>query len=582
MISADDFLEPRKTYEHKLHDAHHQNAINFFDDLVKQSGINIEENKQTIKKLKKTNEEKERVTKQKNKQTSLKILLIILIVIFSIGIAIDVFEALESDSLLLNILLGVCFIGLIILFIYLLKAKISKKIKKYSDIIEKLSKESKDLLSLAYSQMKPLNRLYSWNISTKIANKTCPLIELDQYFRPQKYEYLHERYGFDENDEDNISTVFVQSGSILGNPFLFQKRYIQEMQDKAYTGSIVIHWTTTHYSNGKQYTEHHSQTLTATIYRPAPVYYLDTWLIYGNEAAPNLSFSRKPSKANSMSEKEIEKYVKGQEKTLDKMVEKDIDDQDGNGSQFTRLANTKFEALFRALNRNNEVEFRLLFTPLAQKNMLDLIVNKKPYGDDFTFIKKKKINYIRSEHIQHFDITGDPQKFVHYDYEYAKNNFVKINDEYFKNIFFDFAPLISIPLYQQHKPKEYIYKDSYPSNITKFEHEVLANSFNRKQFMHADSDTDAILKANFAIKNGKSDLVTIDAYSFKKVQHVEYVSKFGGDGKMHSIPVYYYEYEPLKQTTSMMAEYESDNSQISAENDIIKQRGLLAYLNKSR
>ncbi|MCH5171264.1 MAG: hypothetical protein J1F31_00290 [Erysipelotrichales bacterium] len=582
MINADDLLEPRKTYARKLKDLHHKNSEDYFDELVKKSGINVEENKQTIKKLNSVNEERNKLKSQKNKFASLKVFLIVLIILFFLGIVIDVIHALYSDTLWLNIVVGIIMLGAAIGFIFLLSKNILKKLKLFNAELETLDKEAAKLLEQAYMQMNPLNALYGWNICTQISNKSCPLIELDRYFNPRRYEYLHECFGFSEEEDENISTVFVQSGSILGNPFLFQKRYIQEMVDKSYTGSIVITWTTSHYSNGKWETRHHSQTLTATIYRPAPIYYLDTWLIYGNEAAPNLSFSRKPSNANSMNEKAINKYVKSQDKVLDKMVEKDIDDKDGNGSQFTRLANTKFEALFHALDRNNEVEFRLLFTPLAQKNMLDLIENKEPYGDDFSFIKKKKINYIKSGHIQHFDLTADPKKFVHYDYEFARNNFTKINDEYFKNIFFDFAPLISIPLYQQHKPKEYIYKDNYPSNITKFEHEVLANAFNHNQLKHPESTTDTILKARAAYKEGERDIVNIDAHSFKAIPRVEYVSKMGGDGRMHMVPVNYYEYLPLKQTTSMVAQYESDNSQININNDIIKQRGLLAYLNKAR
>ena len=582
MITIDDLLEPRKTYEQHLKDLHHQNAENYFDELVKKSGINIEENKDTVKKLNDVNEKSKKLKSQKGKLTSLKVFLIVLIILLFIGLTIDIIHAIYSLTLWLNIVIGIGLVGIVICFIILLKKNVLKKLKQYNDDIKNLDKEASDLLAQAYTQMNPLNALYGWNICSKIANKTCPLIELDQYFNPKKYEYLHNCFGFSEDEEDNVSTVFVQSGSILGNPFLFQKKYIQVMKDKAYTGTKVIHWTTQHYSNGKWHTEHHSETLTATIYRPAPMYYLDTWLIYGNDAAPNLSFSRKPSNANSMSTKKINKYVKSQDKVLDKMVEKDIDDQDGNGSAFTRLANTKFEALFHALDRNNEIEFRLLFTPLAQKNMLDLIENKEPYGDDFTFIKKKKINYIRSGHIQNFDLTANPKKFVHYDYEFAKDNFTKINDEYFKNIFFDFAPLISIPLYQQQKPKEYIYRDNYPSNITKFEHEVLANAFNRTRFKHPDSTTDAILKAKMTVKDGKSDIVNIDAYSFKAIPEVEYVSKMGGDGRMHTVAVNYFEYQPLKQSTSMIAQYESDNSQVDGNNDIIKQRGLLAYLNKAR
>ncbi len=583
MINADDLLEPRKVYDRQLKAMHHKNAEEYFDNLAKKSGIKIEENKQTVKKLKIINEENKKQKNKKGKLVVLKTFLIIVIVLIFLGMVIDIVEAINAtEKIWIYILVAIALLAGAVGLIILLSKNISKKIKKCNEKIQKLDKEASDLLQQAYMQMNPLNALFEWNICSQLVTKTCPLIELDQYFEPQKYEYLHECFGFSEDEADNISTVFVQSGSILGNPFLFQKRYLQKMVPKTYTGSIVIHWTTSYSSNGKRYTQSHSQTLTASISRPAPVYFLDTWLIYGNDAAPNLNFSRKPSNANNMTPKQINKYVKSQEGKLNKLVEKDIGDQDGNGSAFTRLSNTRFESLFHALNRNNEVEFRLLFTPLAQKNMLNLIENKEPYGDDFTFIKNKKINYIRTEHIQKADIIGDPSKFVHYDYEFARYNFIKQNDEYFKNIFFDFAPLISIPLYQQHKPKEYIYKNDYPSNITKFEHETLANAFNREKFKHPESSTDAILKAKCAVKNGDSDLVTIEAHSFKAVSRVEEVSVMGGDGLLHLVPVQYYEYLPLTQVTSMVAKYDSDNSQNDIKGDIIKQRGLLAFLNKNR
>ena len=59
---------------------------------------------------------------------------------------------------------------------------------------------------------------------------------------------------------------------------------------------------------------------------------------------------------------------------------------DDPSTNFTEMGNAKFDALFGAVDRNNEVEFRVLFTPLAQKNMLDLLTDKNHYGDDFYFL----------------------------------------------------------------------------------------------------------------------------------------------------------------------------------------------------
>lgn len=52
------------------------------------------------------------------------------------------------------------------------------------------------------------------------------------------------------------------------------------------------------------------------------------------------------------------------------------------GRNFTPLANTKFEVMFKAYDRNNEVQYRLLFTPLAQQNMLEILTGKAGFGDD--------------------------------------------------------------------------------------------------------------------------------------------------------------------------------------------------------
>lgn len=578
MISANDLLEPRKVYTSQLKDLHHQNAQEFFDDLVKKSQIDVEANRLTVKKYKSTLEKIKNEQKHRGKLRALNVLTIIFIILGFAGSVLSIFGAINADSnIWLYILLAVFGIALGVGLIFL-SVSLKKKINQSNARIEKLQQEADKLLKEAWAQMAPLNSLYDWNMTSSLMSKTCPLIELDKYFNPARFEYLHERFGFQECEDKHISTVFAQSGQILGNPFLFQKRYVQQMYDKAYSGSITIHWTTYTTINGKRQAVSHSQVLTATTYHPAPRYYLDTWLIYGNDAAPKLSFSRNPSNANNMSEKEIEKFVKSQDKKLDKMVEKDIGDQDGNGSEFTRLANTKFEALFHAFDRNNEVEFRLLFTPLAQRNLIELMTTKEPYGDDFTFNKREKINYIHSGHMQGFDLSGDPKRFVHYDHDFARENFTQINDEYFKHVFFDFAPLLAVPLYQQHKPFEYIYKNNYPSNITKFEHETLANSFNRNLFKHPNSNTDAILKSSIVMKDGEKDIVTIDAYSFKEIAKVEYVNKMGGDGRMHTIPVHYFEYNELKQSTNMVAQYATNNSQNEANNAIIKQRGLMAYI----
>lgn len=580
MISAIDLLDPRKVYSSQLKDAHHKNASEFFDELARKANINVEENRMTVKEYNKTQADLDKTKSNRSKKKALRGFLYFLAILFFVTAVLLIAFASQSENTALNVIIALVAVAVGILIIVLTNKKINPIIKEFDAIINSLESKASELLKTAYNQMSGLNNLYDWGMCAKLMTKTCPLIELDENFQPKKAEFLRERFGFSEyeSSEDNASTCFVQSGSILGNPFVFQKIYAQGMIDKTYSNSITISWTEYTTINGKRQSVTRTQTLTAYVTRPMPNYYYETWLIYGNDAAPKLSFSRRPSKANSMNEKEIERYVKQSEKTLDKMVREDIGD--AAGSQFTALSNTKFEALFRAFNRDNEVEFRLLFTPLGQQSMINLITNKEPYGDDFYFIKRKKVNFIKTEHGQFFDITASPRNFISYDYDNAKKHFVEFNDEYFKSLFFDFAPLLSIPLYQQQKTPEYIYKDTYRSNTTMMEQETLANAFEHRLFAHPNSTTDVILKAQSVVKQGKKDIVSICAHSFEAIEKVENVSKLGGDGKWHVIPVTYYEYEPLEQVTEIVTENAIDSSQNETDSDIIKQRGLVAYIHK--
>ena len=595
MITVDDLLEPVKTYNSQIKEAHKKNASDFFDDLVKKSNINVEENRNTVAEYKKAKEKAEKLKRDTNKVKSLKTFLVVLIVLLFVVAFIGfivVFTNTEKINVVAIIVAILSLAGAVSLICFN-KIKINVLIREKSKLLNDAETKCQELKTKAYQQLGPLNKLYDWNIPAKLVTATLPLIELDQFFDIKKCQMLVDNFGFKERNDENISTLFVQSGSILGNPFVVEENYVQTMENKVYTGSIVISWTTTERVNGRVQTVTHTQTLTASVSRPAPKYYLDTWLIYANEAAPKLSFSRTPSKANTMNDNQIEKYVKSFDKELDKRVRKDIDPSDG--SQFTKLANTKFEALFHALDRNNEVEFRLLFTPLAQKNMVDLITSKQPYGDDFIFRKKQKLNYIKSKHSQGKDISGNPNVFIDYDVDNAKEKFINYNTEYIKNLFFDLAPLLSIPLYQHTKTKEYIYKDNYASNFCNYEHEVLANSFDKKMLQHPESDTDLILKTKVIGKDNDKDFVQVTANSFKAEERIEYVARMGGDGHLHHIPVRYYEYIPVSQTNNItMQHYNASRqefneakinnnlssivSQNANSNAIIYQRGLLAYL----
>jgi hypothetical protein len=591
MIAAD-LLEPSRLFKTVVKPTHRENCEAFYDQMIRESKVDVELNKLTVKNIKAKQEKINKQEKSLKGKKALKGFLIFLGVAFLIaGIVLFIYSG-DSQSKGLFIGLGVGAIVLSILVFVLTKLKVSKAIKNMQEVLDTLLNEKTKLVNEAIAQMAPLNELFDWSIPATLFTKTIPLIQLDPVFDQKRYLMLHEKYGYNGNPEKNISTLFVQSGSILGNPFLIERNYVQDMHDVPYTGSITISWTTTYTdSQGNTHTQTHTQTLTATIYKPAPFYYHDTYLVYGSDAASNLSFSRSPSKANSMTPEKIRKESEKYDKTLDKLTQQAIKKE----KSFQRLGNAEFEYLFNALDRDNNMEFRLLFTPAAQKNLCDLIKSKEPYGDDFSFVKRKSLNFIKSAHSQNTNYDSDPNRFMFYDCEESRDYFIKYNEAFMQSLYYDLAPIMSIPLYHQYASKEYIYKGTISRNVADIETEVMANGFDSSMFMPEDSVTEAILKTELVAKQGDVDVNKVHAYAFRTVRHVDYVSKMGGDGHSHSIPVEWLEYIPVQKTTEIAVQKcvttkkEYDNnyrngllnqflSQFTSNNAMIYKKGFISFL----
>lgn len=572
---SQDLLEPELLYKRELKDKHHQNVVDLFNELVKESGVDKEANKQTCQKIYSKEEEAKKYEIKLSRNRGLKVLFIISIVLGAILslVSIPVFM---QGSVLPGIILVLVGVLLLAGGIVSLATITKRKIKELTLVISKLNDEINKLKAEAYAQMASLNALFDEEMSSQLLQKTTPLIKMDRQFDNKKLEFLIENYGYKYKDKDNCSKIAIQSGSILGNPFAFFKELEMDMVDHRYEGTLVISWTTTVSTKEGLRTITHTQTLKAYVTKPKPVYSLDTYLMYANDAAPNLTFSRRPSNIGSFDEKGLEKYVRKHEGDLVKLAEKEM----GKGGNYTPLGNSEFELFFGGLNRNNEVEYRLLFTPLAQKSLLQLMKSDVGYGDDFTLVKNHKINFLTSSHSQGDALFSDVRYFYDFDFEKIEEKFISYNDYYFKAVYFDLAPLLSIPLYQQHKAREYIYKGTIPSKFSDLDHEAIANKFDPKQFMDPESDTKAIIKTDYVKANGDYDLVKVTAHSFKAVKHVEIVPTLGGDGRMHGVPVTWYEYIPLtKENFINVGELGGSQREFNklGNKDIIFNRGLVSY-----
>ncbi len=522
-----------------------------FEDLVKKSNIDVEKNRNTVKMYDEADVEYKKEKKKLHTLRGWRSFLIFLSIVGGVAAVIGglmIYGAITTDS---SILAGVltAVIGPVVMIVSILTITLvlNKKIKALKEVVKVLKQNADLILEEAWKQMAPLNKLFNSDITNNMVNDLDTVIQIDRYYSVLHEVYLHKYYKFPYFSNDNSSTINMVVGTITGNPFVISRELEVEMGMKTYEGSLVVTWTETRRdSQGKTYTVTHSQTLIATVTKPCPFYDTETFLVYCNESAPDLNFSRKPQ-AHGKDDKQIERMVKRGEKKLAKIAEDDMKHGDGS---FVAMSDTEFDVLFGAFDRDNENQFRLLFTPLAQRNTIDL-VKDSPYGDDFYFAKQGKLNTIYSHHGDTWDMLAG-RNISSYSVDLAKQMFTNYNCNFFKNLYFMLAPLLSIPLYQQFKPNDMDIDLSSETNIAAREAEMLVNILPDNYIGAKGSATRVISKVKFISSIGEVDCIMIYAYSYSITTRTDFVPRVAGNGRMYSVPVNWDEYNPLMKTTEAL------------------------------
>ena len=173
------------------------------------------------------------------------------------------------------------------------------------------------------------------------------------------------------------------------------------------------------------------------------------------------------------------------------------------------------------------------------------------YGDDFDFYKFERRNVIHSDHAQSWKMDTDVSNYVSYDYEEIKANFIAYNTEYFKSVFFDFAPLLAIPAYQEPQVKSLEKPKEYKLNFTIQEYECLANRLPSDALAPLGAKTRVVYNATGIEGRGDVDRVRIKACAYDAIDRIDYVTMLGGDGRMHPVPVHWVEYIPIERESDI-------------------------------
>lgn len=529
-----DVYEPLELYQASLKETHSRNVTDFFENLVQESGVDEAINAETVSQI----QDIEKLIAEVGGSNGWWKVLRIAILISASGC---VYMGLTDH---LSWLIGTA--GLMVAVLVNLNPRIKAADERLRELIEQRAEKE----NLAWDQMEPLNQLYSWDIFAKLVHQTVPKIELDPYFTQGRLTDLRTLYGWDERYNDPRSVVFAYSGLINGNPFILAQTVNHWIGSKTYDGSRDISWAErVRNSQGRWTTIKRHQTLHASVEKPFPEYTDESTLIYGNQAAPDLSFSREPSSLSKLEDGIVSNWRKGRAiKNLEAKSRKLSEVKN-----FTIMANREFDALFAATDRDHEVQFRLLFTPLAQQEMVKILKDKVVgYGDDFSFQKARMINLVEPSHLTGFDISADPQKFRFYELARARTHFIEYHNELFKAFFFSFAPVLSIPLYQQHRPSEDRCAGILQEPSCYWEHEAIANYMGESSFEHSKCITRNILKTVNKHTSGGTQVIQVTAYGYRGRKRVDHVSVRGRDGRDHDVPVEWVEYIPVKRTSELL------------------------------
>ena len=555
-MDYEEIAYPVAMYRDRFRAEHARNTEEAFEKLKAESGVDPDANAALVKEIRKREKQIDSINSRLARWSFLRTILILLIIAGLVGIVLYLFQLADDPLIDYSIplwLFGTC-CGSVILFLFLIFRSLNPMIRKIKSLLDEQRKLLEQQVDEAWGQMGPLNQLFQWDTISRIVMKTLPILKIDQYFSNVRMEQLIQYFQWDPGSDETNSILCCQSGTMNGNPWILAERLQQEWGTKVYYGSISISWkeqVTYTDSNGNTRTrwETRHETLTASVEKPMPEYNKVKFLVFGNEAAPKLTFSREP---NSLSCCGKGFFGRGQLKSAIKALEQKSRDM---SCTFTIMDNREFDACFNAVNRNDEQQFRLLFTPLAQQEMLNLLRDQEQgFGDDFTFCKDHMINILLSGHLSRSDFSGDPSNLQHYEFAEIKKMFLEYSCGFFRNLYFTLAPLFCIPLYQQYRNFPDIYQGiidhGEPSG---FEYESLVNSMSEKDFKPGQAITASILKPQITAKNqsGSEVQLSVTAHAFRGEERTDYVSVRGGDRKTHQVPVHWIEYLPVSRQTSV-------------------------------
>ena len=141
--------------------------------------------------------------------------------------------------------------------------------------------------------------------------------------------------------------------------------------------------------------------------------------------------------------------------------------------------------------------------------------------------------------------------YAHLSVKQMRQAFIDLMANLFKSLYFDLAPFMCIPLYQTTEGGHYTPKRAFGRDISDYEAMRAVNQMDASRFLPEGSTTDQILKAVYRRSIGTTDFFSVESLAFEAVPMVIYIPTSGGDGRIHDVPVHYFDYQERRKSTDV-------------------------------
>lgn len=216
---TDDIYDPLDEYVNTFQPRFEQVAKDTFAQLAKEAQVDVDANRQTCRLL---YDAEKSLGAVKSRIGWTTFLCVILWCCAAIGIfAICKDYGTMSPAIATAVLLSV--LAAVILLLSVIHPRLKRLKAERGDLKQTIAQHKDE----AWEQMAPLNRLYDWDVLTRMMTETVPRLEFDPYFTEQRLANLRQVYGWDDtfNAVVRLSTPIPALSTAIRSCFAARARW---------------------------------------------------------------------------------------------------------------------------------------------------------------------------------------------------------------------------------------------------------------------------------------------------------------------------------------------------------------------